>query len=463
MKIKVKNLGALKQAEFCINKMTIICGKNNTGKTYATYALYGFLSEWRNFINVNIDSSIIPTLLKDGVINIDLNNYKEQIEILIEKACQEYIEYLPSVFAAPEDRFKDSSFSIELSVDDITFDKEYTKNIRTSEIELFSFQKKEKNSFLTVTLLQNKENVKVSHDIISRKIKETISEILFGHLFPNPFIASAERTGAAIFRKELNFDRNRMMEEISKLDKKPDFFRLLSMAYVNDYASPVKANVDFTRNIESISKNNSFISVLHSEILTDFADIIGGAYTVTKSDELYYIPKSGKKIKLTMDESSSAIRSLLDVGFYLRHVAQYGDILIIDEPELNLHPENQRKIARLFARLVNIGIKVFITTHSDYIIKELSSLIMLKQEKAYIKKIIEKEGYKETELISADSLNIYMAEESRIVLDDTGKKSKVMTLLKSNVSQEKGIEASSFDSTIDDMNRIQDDILWGED
>ena len=50
---------------------------------------------------------------------------------------------------------------------------------------------------------------------------------------------------------------------------------------------------------------------------------------------------------------------------------------MVDEPELNLHPENQRRMARLFARLVNVGVKVFVTTHSDYIVKELNTLILL--------------------------------------------------------------------------------------
>ena len=44
MEIKIKNLGVLKQAEFTLGDLTIICGGNNTGKTYATYALFGFLS-----------------------------------------------------------------------------------------------------------------------------------------------------------------------------------------------------------------------------------------------------------------------------------------------------------------------------------------------------------------------------------------------------------------------------------
>ncbi|NEP90051.1 MAG: AAA family ATPase [Okeania sp. SIO2C2] len=47
MKIKIQNLGVLKQAEFTVADMTIICGGNNTGKTYATYALFGFLSTWK--------------------------------------------------------------------------------------------------------------------------------------------------------------------------------------------------------------------------------------------------------------------------------------------------------------------------------------------------------------------------------------------------------------------------------
>ena len=71
---------------------------------------------------------------------------------------------------------------------------------------------------------------------------------------------------------------------------------------------------------------------------------------------------------------------MLDIGFYLRHMAMPGDLLMIDEPELNLHPENQLRIARLFSQLVNIGIKIFVTTHSDYIIKELNTLIVLNQD-----------------------------------------------------------------------------------
>ena len=119
-----------------------------------------------------------------------------------------------------------------------------------------------------------------------------------------------------------------------------------------------------------------------------------------------------------MDQSSSAVRSLLDIGFYLRCVAKEGDLLMVDEPELNLHPQNQRRIARLFARLVNLGVKVFITTHSDYIVKELNTLIMLKHDKPHLKRIAEENGYQDNELIKADRVKVYVAETALMPLEE---------------------------------------------
>lgn len=297
--------------------------------------------------------------------------------------------------------------------------------------------------------------------MINRIIGDALKDIIFGHLFPHPFIASAERTGAAIFRKELNFARNRLLEEMSSMEKDINPFELLSKVYT-DYALPVKSNVEFTRQLEEFAKKESFIAKDHPAILNDFTDIIGGDYLVTKNDELYYVPK-GKKIKLTMDESSSAVRSLLDIGFYLRHVATPGDLLMVDEPELNLHPENQRRVARLFARLVNIGIKVFITTHSDYIIKELNTLIMLNQRGERLEALAKREHYGESEFLDPKKVRVYIAEETLIRLDGSQRKTKCQTLVAADIDSRLGIEARSFDTTIESMNSIQDEIIWGED
>lgn len=73
------------------------------------------------------------------------------------------------------------------------------------------------------------------------------------------------------------------------------------------------------------------------------------------------------------------------IWYWLNYKSNVNDLLMVDEPELNLHPENQRKFAQFIAELVNAGIKVFMTTHSDYIIRELNTLILLNSDKNHVK------------------------------------------------------------------------------
>lgn len=460
MKITVKNLGALKQAEFTLGDLTIICGCNNTGKTYATYALFGFLYTWQRMFSIQIPSDKIAQLLADGVMRLDIQEYVQQSENIINQGCRAYTQQLPKIFAAPSERFKATDFVVSLAIENIQLVNSYEGEIGSSEVSLFSITKSKESTDLLVTLLVEEQKFKIPTDVLERIIADALKDIIFKQLLPRPFIASAERTGAVIFRKELNFSRNRLLEKIRQADKNIDPMELLLKDY-DDYALPIKTNVDFTRELEKIVKKRSFITENYPDVLADFADIIGGEYTVTRNDELYYVPK-GKRVKLSMDASSSAVRSLLDIGFYLRHEAQRGDLLMVDEPELNLHPENQRRLAKLFARLVNLGIKVFITTHSDYIIKELNTLIMLNHDKPHLKRIAEAEGYRQEELISADKIKVYIAEEASIILEGKTKKQKCQTLTSADIDPELGIAARSFDTTIETMNRIQEAIIWGE-
>jgi predicted ATPase len=462
MKIKVKHLGALREAEFTLGELTIICGGNNTGKTYATYALFGFLYTWQRMLSIQINDDKIEELLADGVIRIDIQEYVKKSEQIIIKACERYTKELPKIFAAPIDRFKNTEFniSLEIKTEDIKLKNKFDRKMGSANAEIFSITKSEESTELVVTLLVEKDKVKIPHEFIKFLIANAIKDIIFAQFFPRPFIASAERTGAAIFRKDLNFAKNRLLEEIGQADENINTMELLLKEY-DDYALPIKTNVDFTRKLETIVKKNSFITDEYPDLLADFTDIIGGEYTVTRNDELYYVPK-GKKVKLSMDESSSAVRSLLDIGFYLKHEAEHGDLLMVDEPELNLHPENQRRVARLFARLVNVGIKVFITTHSDYIVKELNTLIMLNHDKPHLKRIAAQEGYRPEELIAAEKIKVYIAEETDMKLEGNTRKTKCQTLTPADINPELGIEARSFDITIETMNRIQEAIVWSE-
>ena len=66
-------------------------------------------------------------------------------------------------------------------------------------------------------------------------------------------------------------------------------------------------------------------------------------------------------------------------GLYLRHVVQPGDVLIIEEPESHLHPGMQAEFTRQLAAVVRKGVRVMLTTHSDYVLEELANLVRMSE------------------------------------------------------------------------------------
>ena len=401
-------------------------------------------------------------MFKDGVTRIDVTSYAKKAGNILTRGCQEYTQQLPRIFASKADRFKDTNFLLEIDPEPAPaiIGRSLVRRKRFGEDDLLSLSKAEGEKELVISLLLGEGRSGPPVHFIKEMISDHIIELLFEEYFPRPFIASAERTGAAIFRKELNFARNRLLEEMSRADRDFDPMELLFKSY-QDYPLPVKVNVDFIRRLEDVAKEDSFLAREHPRILNDFADIIGGEYIAGSDDTIYFKPIR-QRLKLTMDESSSAARSLLDIGFYLRHVAAPGQMLMVDEPELNLHPENQRRIARLLARLVNVGIRVFVTTHSDYIIKELNTLIMLNHDEPHLKRIASENDYQVPELIESNQVKVYMAQEDLMPLEEgQRRRRRGHTLVPADIDPIYGIEAPSFDNTIDKMNWIQEDIVWG--
>lgn len=461
MKISIKNLGVIKQAEFTLGELTIFCGENNTGKSYATHAMYGFLDYLRSNADFPISNDDIDTLFSVGTICIDLLAYKKDMSRLLEDASRKYSDVISKVFAGNDKLFENSSLSISLeNIDKIDFSAIHMM-FGSAEKSVLSIISNEAIDTLEVSLIVDKlsDDVPPRH-IIKRMINDGIGKAVFNNFIPKPFLASAERTGAAIFQNELDFTRNRVLEMLGDKSTKFNSIQFLQK-FSGEYPVAVRRNVDFIRELSNIAHKKSFILKKHPEILDAFRDIIGGEYIVTKEGEVQYVPLSNKRIKLSLVESSSAVRSLLDVGFYLRHMAAPGDLLMIDEPELNLHPVNQRRVARLIASLVNIGIKVFITTHSDYIIKEFNILIMLNQDDERLREFAKCEGYKKNELLNVEKIRMYIAEEKLLKREGAQRKSPCQTLVLANIDKKLGIEARSFDTTIDEMNRIQEEIVWG--
>ena len=110
------------------------------------------------------------------------------------------------------------------------------------------------------------------------------------------------------------------------------------------------------------------------------AEILGGAVRSERSEtgypSFYYRP-DGWKGDLPLMNTSSMVSELAPVVLYLRHVVQRGDVLIIEEPESHLHPAMQVVFTRLLAAAVRSGIRIIVTTHSEWVLEALANLVRL--------------------------------------------------------------------------------------
>ena len=440
---RFKNIGPIKKADMELGDLTIIAGRNNTGKTYLAYTLYGFLKTWRDLAASVPDDfdNLVKTVIRTGHVkqSIDRESLNQARKAMIQRLAKDfYKEVLSDVFSSSNATFEDAYFEIVLN-------DEFSLEEQTHQEGNFSITYDGSNIVIEQEgFLKND----TSFSTFSRTMS-IIHKLYMSFLspnFPHPFILSAERFGISLFYKELDFTKNQLVDILQKMGDYENRDRFSPFLLIDEttsrYALPVKDNIDYTRSISDFRRQKS--GIYGDKLFNDIKDMMEGYYT-SSSDVIEFKSKArGKRrFNIPLHIASSSARGLSDLYFYLRHVAQKNHLLIIDEPESHLDTTNQILLARLLARFIQAGLKVLITTHSDYLIKEINNLIMLSKSFDNKEEVVQKLGYKEDDLLEPDSVRAYVAEGdglSKCEVDDFG------------------IDMPVFDETIDKINRVSNEL-----
>lgn len=424
MRFEVNSLGPINQASFELGNLTIICGANNMGKSYLTYTLESFLSTIADNLEVPLRKNDLDALVLRGSVTIDLMTYIDEYlnEILL--TVPRFVKTLPRFLVMHPLRFKDFDFKVLLSREDVI--RKFENESKSSRFVAGTFDLKiaentiircAKNSASTVFRMElvNKADALPLEEVIARGASFALARMFDDgvevRFFPETFIITCERTGASLFRSEL----------AAALAKTYDKFGRRTQHL---YQKPVEAEIDYILNLKNVVNTQSVLAREHPDILERFREIVGGSYSLdSDSSEVKFTPNDSDT-QLSLAESSSTIRSLSELYFYLAHSARPGQLLIFDEPELNLHPANQRRLAQLLVMLVKSGLKVLINTHSDYIVREVNVLLSIAAIcPSDASSILEEFGYEGTLALNKADVKAYVLQDGvveNVVANDDG-------------------------------------------
>ena len=348
-----------------------------------------------------------------------------------------FLENLGIFFSFDSEFFKNTKLSAEYLENDFDLDLEF-QDEKALSLKFFQGRieiKFEKN-FIKIEILNSDEENDIIFDFLEKQISEIIQK--------KSFILPSVREGLNMFKTELNINRNVLIDTLvaqsqKKGTKTSNFPMSILFDYVSRYAEPISKYIEFINDLDMVTSRKKVGPF--NDLANELGKIVGGAYIV-ENGQIYFKPKEDKKLKLPLHMVSSTVRSLAGLYLFLRYEKKLSRV-IIDEPELNLHPDNQRKMARFLAKIINRGIQVIITTHSSYIVQELNNLIQFKNDFAGKEKLKKKYKYCDEEFLDYENVSCYLIEKGTI------EEMKV---------DRTGIYMKSFNDVINSMNNLAIDL-----
>lgn len=453
MKIGVENLGTIKKGEVDFSKNLIVfTGGNNQGKSYMTYLIYGYykmhnssdrtndlFKEYLSIFTKKLrEHDILKKYTETYRIRINLQQiYLDNREVLNEIENETLLSLVNQIFADNDIQPK------------ISFNVHYSSERIQNPLRDFDY----KDFFLYFA--HNPETIKKTlpkqfqlKDKIKPFVIDERSALIFVPKMINNFLFfPAERTAIHLLSKDVFKDKAIERDEIARrVQRGEDLENIVRDlkdrgTFIPRYPLAISDYLYFANDLAHITSQPE---TDFADLADELEDILGGKVSVSSFGDIQFKPKRKRK-KLPLHLSSSLVKSLSGLAIYLRHLAKYEDVIIIDEPELNLHPENQVLIARFLAKLANRDFKVIFSTHSDYILKELSNLVIMSNDFQAKDSLTEKYGYDKAQFLNPNKVSVYAFQKNTI----------------ENVPVTKeGISIDKIEKAIADLSQRSDDIYY---
>ena len=353
MKLSIKNVGKLKEADVEINGITVIAGENNTGKSTVSKTLFSLFNGFYNFDkkllelkskditniflrfvqnlnreNVNILIDISDKIVKDTSYKFDRNKLikliQENRNFISIEYLEEVSEKIFNILNIKDEEYLENTISYILN-------NEFDNQINTIwSDDLGEIALKIKENELKLKIKNNKV-IKIENKINLR------SEVIY---IDDPFIIDNLNEYK---RRDINYLENHKESLETKLFRE-------------------KNKKTFSEKI--IAKNNL------QQITEKLKEVINGEIKFYQGKWIYKFENNNE---LNLKNLSAGLKSFT----ILKRLVENGNleekgIIILDEPEIHLHPEWQVLFAELIVLLQKeFEMHILLTTHSPYFLKAI--------------------------------------------------------------------------------------------
>ena len=415
LELSVSNLGPIESANIELRPLTVFVGPSNTGKSYIAtliYALHNFFADYANRIRFaeqldlsqnEIDriyewvNSALPIVAIDGnagylhphkmpdavaeVVNRSLKDAAHMSEPLSDEVARCFgMERASNLMRYPYGVGK-SLFSIRGSIagengrdERLQYEMELTDGDArlTACVPETTFAQIDPDIFsiwhlqsLTEEFQEGKEEA--ARYLISDIMREAVSGMVRPFNHPARYLP-ADRAG--VMHAHQVAVRG-AIESASRVGLRRDSPAPMLSGALGDFLQGLVALAEprFRRQ----DANESLVQRIEKTLMRGEARVKASS---TGYPSFFFRP-DGWERDLPLMNASSMVSEIVPVVLYLRHFVQPGGLLIIEEPESHLHPAMQVKFIRLLAAAVQEGVRILITTHSEWVLEELANLVKM--------------------------------------------------------------------------------------
>lgn len=371
----IEKFGKIERAEIQVSPLTLFVGDNNSGKSYLLSLLWAIYSAedtsaiFHNFAQLQIKKKqeVYDQLCK-FVLEADKNPEQE-----IELSSQIFVDILNEILEENKDRFVASIFNsdqVTIKKLAVEVDQEFSVKIVSQREERgIKFYFVQKDFAITFSDGVRKDNYQLVTNVL---ILNLLLWFLKGeneaYSFNTVYLPAA-RTGFVLAKNVINRVGRQIAYDIS------EYYDKSRRMQIQPFTKPVIRFLDMLEELSAENKTQYAEIVNWMEQSMTHGKVQYGGEAGAK--EIRYVPE-GSPDSLPLRTSSAVVTEVTPLLMLLKYGYKLKTICY-EEPEMCLHPRLQQEMGKLLIRLVNSGVTMITTTHSDIIIQHINNMCQLKE------------------------------------------------------------------------------------